>query len=402
MEELIKPNWHVVLVHFPLALLVVGTFIEVFSFLGWRRSSFRASGRWMILLGAVAAVPTTFAGIYALSDVVPDGLDVMWATHPAAAQSIYDHVLWQSIATGAAMLLVVVWISLVERWRDRLGILFKLGLLMVVAMIISASWHGGEIVYAHGIGPESGHPTTLPTTFPTDPRGIERMAAGAFEPEQVHVTMAGFAIAMACVCIGLAIRAAQSPVVRVEDEAEHVQRIASAFSREPGQDARAALNDNYAVVDVPDRRPKPARFWVLTSLLVVFAVGGGLWTLSHNEGGTWDADQLWTAVKESGNDANEMPSITRRYAHVVTGVVILAGSVIMALLALVASRNKLLLLIFSVPLVLAMAIQVWLGILLVLDGPQGYVTKFNEVEPTAERAVAPAQVGSQGSGRPGS
>jgi hypothetical protein len=282
-----------------------------------------------------------------------------------------------------------------------LGILFKLGLLMVVAMIVTASWHGGEIVYAHGIGPESGHPTTFPTTFPTDPRGIERLAAGALDPEQVHVTTAGFAIAMACVCLGLAIRAAQSPVVHVEDEAEHVQRIASAFSREPGQDVRTTLDERY-LVETPDHRPKPARFWLLTSLLVVLAVGGGLWTLSHNEGGSWNFDQLWTAVKESGNDAEEMPSITRRYAHVVTGVVILAGSVVMALLALVASRNKLLLLIFSVPLVLAMAIQIWLGVLLVLDGPQGYVTKFNSGESTTEHAVPPTQVGSEGSGRPGS
>ena len=40
MLELIRPNLHVVAVHFPIALLTAGVLIEIFSFLGWRRSSF--------------------------------------------------------------------------------------------------------------------------------------------------------------------------------------------------------------------------------------------------------------------------------------------------------------------------------------------------------------------------
>lgn len=51
-EQFISPNWHVILIHYPLGLLAVGILIEFFSFLGWRRSGFRTAGRWMILLGA--------------------------------------------------------------------------------------------------------------------------------------------------------------------------------------------------------------------------------------------------------------------------------------------------------------------------------------------------------------
>src|SRR5687768_10037846 len=69
-KELVNPNFHVILIHFPIGLLLTGTLIELFSFLGWRRSGFRIAGRWMILLGALLAIPTAFAGIYALSDVV--------------------------------------------------------------------------------------------------------------------------------------------------------------------------------------------------------------------------------------------------------------------------------------------------------------------------------------------
>ena len=67
-KELVNPNLHVVLVHFPLALLLAGLAIEVFSFM-YRRSSFRAAGRCMILLGALASVPTALSGAYAFADV---------------------------------------------------------------------------------------------------------------------------------------------------------------------------------------------------------------------------------------------------------------------------------------------------------------------------------------------
>src|SRR3954454_23424604 len=63
-KELVSPNLHVVLVHFPLALLAAGLLVEVFSFL-YRRSTVRVAGRWMILLGALSLVPTALTGAYA-------------------------------------------------------------------------------------------------------------------------------------------------------------------------------------------------------------------------------------------------------------------------------------------------------------------------------------------------
>src|SRR5205814_1160949 len=67
-KQFINPNLHVVLVHFPLALLLFGAVIELVAPLLWRRSAFRAAGRWMILLGALTAAPTATAGLYALYD----------------------------------------------------------------------------------------------------------------------------------------------------------------------------------------------------------------------------------------------------------------------------------------------------------------------------------------------
>src|SRR5687767_14569856 len=68
-KEFINPNLHVILIHYPLGLLVVGTLIELFSFLGWRRSAFRVAGRWMLLIGILSLPPTMFSGLYALADV---------------------------------------------------------------------------------------------------------------------------------------------------------------------------------------------------------------------------------------------------------------------------------------------------------------------------------------------
>src|SRR3954454_19920282 len=82
-KELVNPNLHVVLVHFPLALLVAGLGVEILSVL-YRRTTLRAAGRWMILLGALAAVPPALSGAYAFADVacrsMPPGarVDVPW------------------------------------------------------------------------------------------------------------------------------------------------------------------------------------------------------------------------------------------------------------------------------------------------------------------------------------
>src|SRR5438093_1597912 len=101
-DQFINPNYHVVLIHAPLALLIVGTLIEVFSFL-WRRSGFRAAGRWMILIGALAAVPTVTSGLYAMWDVNnPDNMEGMtW--HAIRADSPVKGDAWDMLQDHARL-----------------------------------------------------------------------------------------------------------------------------------------------------------------------------------------------------------------------------------------------------------------------------------------------------------
>ena len=77
MTKLVTPNWHVIFIHYPLALLTLGTLIELFSFM-WRTSGFRAAGRWMILLGAVFSVPAVTTGMYAFRDAVSQQSGGTW------------------------------------------------------------------------------------------------------------------------------------------------------------------------------------------------------------------------------------------------------------------------------------------------------------------------------------
>lgn len=382
MDELIRPNWHMALVHFPIGLLVAGVLVEVFSFLGWRRSSFRTFGRWAILLGAIVAVPATFSGLHALDDVVPGGIAALELTDPIAAETLRDHLWMNSVATGAAMLLVVVWIALADVWRDRLSLVFKILLLLTLALVVIGAHHGGEIVYAHHIGPYEGGPASLPAALPDQP--IDKLLDQALVSQQTHVVIAGFAIAMACVCLGWSIRAvAQHEDLSADDEAANAHRIAAAFAPDIGAliDPRGLLG--HGAVS-PNHTPpvRAGRFWFLTALLLLLAAGTGIWYLAMNESnasdgrGQWDVQALryaiTTPLEENG------PQITRRFAHTISGAVLIGGSLLLALAATTARRNKWLLIMLAIPMIAALAIQVWLGILLVTDGPAGTVTKFNE------------------------
>ena len=50
-ETFIHPNFHVILIHYPLGLLTLGVLIETLCAV-WRHPSLRSAGRWMLLLGA--------------------------------------------------------------------------------------------------------------------------------------------------------------------------------------------------------------------------------------------------------------------------------------------------------------------------------------------------------------
>src|ERR1700677_291341 len=98
-SKIINPNLHVAFIHYPLGLLVAGAVIELFSFL-WPRSGIRAAAKWMILLGALSAVPATFSGLYALRDIAATQntiVDGPWVDVRAASPLLSQPPVWKML-----------------------------------------------------------------------------------------------------------------------------------------------------------------------------------------------------------------------------------------------------------------------------------------------------------------
>src|SRR5450432_3026009 len=201
--EFVNPNLHVILVHYPIALLITGALIELFSFM-WRRHGFRSAGRWMILLGALLGIPTVLSGIYALYDVAnPANASIEWnqivKIAPLNAQQwqmLKYHLLLESSAVILSVLVVVVWIGCSDSWRRRLHIPLLVLLLIGCGLTTAGAWHGGEVVYRFGTGIAQG---AAPTTVPSK---LEYF----IPPVQVHIIFAGITIAMALAALALSIR----------------------------------------------------------------------------------------------------------------------------------------------------------------------------------------------------
>lgn len=367
MQPLITPNWHIAFVHFPIGLILIGTLVELFSFLGWRGSGFRRAGRWMLLIGAVWAVPATFSGLYAWQEVLPKGgFAELQKTKPALAKAMSLHIWTNAIATAAAMGVVVLWLSLTAFWRDRLNLVFKILLIGISGLIIFGSHMGGESVYNHGLAVDTSRtPTTLPTLEQAkDIKTWEQL----FPPVQTHVVLAGLASAAACITLGLAIHTASND----EDllPGGHAERIAAAFA--PGNEQ--TLANTPVIVSRNATPPFPvARFWLLSAFLLIVTALVGDWIIAQDNG--WTIQGIWDAIRMPVEENG--PAVTRRLAHLIAGGVIIVDTIILALLARFAPRQSILLLAFALPLVLALAAQIWLGVLLLFDGPAGMVTRFN-------------------------
>ncbi|MDB5329139.1 MAG: hypothetical protein JWP03_290, partial [Phycisphaerales bacterium] len=110
----VNPNLHVILIHYPLGVFVLGVFIELFSFL-WRRSAVRTAARFMIVIGALLTLPAATSGIYALWDVkTHQGLD------DARYHMLRLHVIFMGIASILAVTCAVTALGASDAWRKKL------------------------------------------------------------------------------------------------------------------------------------------------------------------------------------------------------------------------------------------------------------------------------------------
>jgi uncharacterized membrane protein len=144
MIEII-PNWHPIFVHFSVGLLLTAAAFHVAAVVTGRealKQTFTTVANWNLWVGTVLTVATVTAGWIAFNSVEHDT-----PSHLA----MLEHRNW-ALVTFAAFLAVAIW-SL-SRAKKHLPIQWPLTIAVGVAglLLISTAWHGGELVYRHGLG----------------------------------------------------------------------------------------------------------------------------------------------------------------------------------------------------------------------------------------------------------
>ena len=358
-REVIIPNMHVILVHYPLGVFFTGLIIELLSIF-WRRHSVRTAGRWMLLIGGLATIPTAMSGIYALHDVAVKDPEAAGAwketvTHAplndAQWHTLRDHVLWSSIGSAVVAAVVITFFSLSDRLRKRLYFPLLGVLLFGSAILTTAAWHGGEAVYRHGVAVDPTPPSTQPIEGPL----YERINA-MFPPVQFHAIMAGVAAAVALASVGVAFRRITGEVVATDDDA--------------AESLVKSLEPQAEVAPL-----KPGKAWLVTAFFFILTALGGWYVLGSSNSG-FAPKALWDLVADRERDLNSSP-LNRRFAHVIAATATIVLPLVLAMVGRWAPRRKLVLLVLSLVLLAAIGIQVWLGVLLLFDTPSGPVVRFN-------------------------
>ena len=141
----ILPNWHPIFVHFTVALLIVAAALHVLShFISNTnlKNQLSTTASWNLWIGIGVTVLTVAMGWVAFNTVNHD--------EPSHLAMI-EHRNW-AMATFAVLLGIAAWEIYLYRHRKGKGWLFTALLVIAASLLMSTAWHGGELVYRHGLG----------------------------------------------------------------------------------------------------------------------------------------------------------------------------------------------------------------------------------------------------------
>jgi uncharacterized membrane protein len=144
MIEII-PNWHPIFVHFTVGLLLTSALFHGAAILvsetAWKKTLTDVA-TWNLWAGTGFTVFTVLAGWYAFNTV----------THDTPSHHIMLEHRNLALMTFAAFAAIAVWSFL--RVKKSLPIHWPLVIAVAAAgiLLISTAWHGGELVYRHGLG----------------------------------------------------------------------------------------------------------------------------------------------------------------------------------------------------------------------------------------------------------
>lgn len=135
---------HPMIVHFPIALLIVGFLSETVGLI-FRKEFFTNVGFYLLILGTLGVVAAYLSGNFAGEGVTEAGaLKQALETHEDAAAL----TLWLMIGAALVRIAMVLSKKYVGFYR-----LIALGLFLVgVLSIARTGFYGGELVYKHAAG----------------------------------------------------------------------------------------------------------------------------------------------------------------------------------------------------------------------------------------------------------
>jgi len=144
------PNIHPLIVHFPIALFLVGFAVDG---LGWglKRETLKRVGLVLILLGALAAVPAVVTGL-AVEETVEEQIESLPGGEAALEAHEEIAIPTAGVLLVAALLRLLLEIRLNQPLARGLLAVYLLAGLAGVGMLALTGLRGGELVYSYGAG----------------------------------------------------------------------------------------------------------------------------------------------------------------------------------------------------------------------------------------------------------
>jgi len=144
MPEII-PNLHPLAVHFLIALVTVSAVFHVAA-VAMRGKDFSRTlavlAHTLLWLSALSVLPAVFFGWQAYNSVSHDD-----ASHAA----MLVHRNW-ALVTSFVLIILAIWDAMRNKIDSHPAWWFAVAVIAAWSMVSITAWHGGELVYRHGLG----------------------------------------------------------------------------------------------------------------------------------------------------------------------------------------------------------------------------------------------------------